>query len=407
MTRAPALLHPPENAPAGDAFYTPPAPLPGGACGDPIHQRRLDNPAAALTDGVNWLVLYRSQDLHGRPLATSGIVALPRMSPPPGGFPVVSWAHGTVGVADLCAPSRNDLRSRAHAANASPHTLLNAFLRQGWAVVMSDYEHLGTTGGRHPYMLGASHAAAVLDIVRTARHLFPEQVSHRFALVGHAQGGQGVLFAAHHAPAWPDLDLRAVAAVAPANHLLDQVRATARLPARGAGGPALTPLLLSGAMGGDPAIRPHRVLSAAAYALWPHVDRRCPAGLGEPDSWGRLRGTDQFKGDYPAQPTEDQQRFEAQLDAMNPNVTVSVPARISQAADDLLVRADPPAPQRGTDTLVEELRLTNKDSGHSVEYRRYAAGEVPQDEPLGVHFSTLTHDTPHLLGWLGPHLAAR
>jgi hypothetical protein len=42
-------------------------------------------------------------------------------------------------------------------------------LREGLVVVMTDYEGLGTTDRRHPYLLGVSEAAGVLDIVRAAR----------------------------------------------------------------------------------------------------------------------------------------------------------------------------------------------------------------------------------------------
>ena len=76
---------PADNAPAGDAFYTPPVPLPAGRPGDPVYQRPLDNPTAALTSGRNWLVLYQSQDVHGNPIATSGIIALPATPPPAAG----------------------------------------------------------------------------------------------------------------------------------------------------------------------------------------------------------------------------------------------------------------------------------------------------------------------------------
>ena len=154
---------------SGDAFYTPPDLPVDGEHGDPIYQRPLDNPTAVLTDGDNWLVLYQSQDVSGNPIATSGIIALPATPPPSGGYPVVSWAHGTVGVASLCAPSRDQPSSQAHPMNAYPQTLLNALLRQGYAVTMTDYEGLGTTDRTHPYLLGASEAHGVLDIVRNAR----------------------------------------------------------------------------------------------------------------------------------------------------------------------------------------------------------------------------------------------
>jgi pimeloyl-ACP methyl ester carboxylesterase len=404
MTDLSVVSDPVDNAPAGDAFYTPPVPLPEGDRGNPIYQRRLDNAVAALDDGENWLVLYRSQDAHGNAVATSGIIAVPRIEAPVGGFPVISWAHGTVGVADLCAPSRDQPVSQAHPMNVYVHTLLNAFLREGWAVVMTDYEGLGTTDRRHPYLLGVSEAAGVLDIVRAARRLFGARISPRFAIVGHSQGGQAALFAASQAPAWNDLDLVGVAAVAPANHLLGAVRAGALIPLKNEGY-GFTPLLLSGALGGDPQIRPEHVLSDTAFTqYWPHVDQRCRAGLSQDDSWGGLLGIQQFKGTYPNLPNDDQRRFDAQLDAMNPAVSLTVPARITQAADDQRVRANPAAPLQGTDQLVTELRDKNSKTGQPLIYQRYAEGEVIPDDQLGVHFATINYDLPHLITWLQPLL---
>ena len=406
MTDSSVFADPVDNAPRGDAFYTPPVPLPDGSRGDPVYQRRLDNPVAALDDGDNWLVLYRSQDAHGHAVATSGIIALPKTGPPASGFPMISWAHGTTGVADGCAPSRDQPASQAHPMNVYVHTLLNAFLREGWAVVMTDYDGLGTTDRRHPYLLGASEAASVLDIVRTARHLFGTRVSSRFAIVGHSQGGQAALFAASQAPADGDFDLVGVAAIAPANHVGGNVRAGALLPVKNEGY-GFTPLLLCVAMGGDPQIRPDQVLSDTAFSQhWPHVDQRCRAGLSQDDSWGGLLGTQQFKQPYPNVPNDDQRRFDAQLDAMNPAVSLTVPARIVQAADDQRVKANPPAPLKGTDQLVTELRDINSNTGQPLIYQRYPEGEVTPDDYLGVHFATINHDLPQLVTWLKPLLQA-
>jgi pimeloyl-ACP methyl ester carboxylesterase len=404
MTDSSVFVDPVDNAPVGDAFYTPPAPLPAVDQGNPIYQRRLDNTVAALDDGDNWLVLYRSQDAHGNAVATSGIIVVPRTEPPVGGFPVISWAHGTVGVADLCAPSRDQPISRAHPMNVYVHTLLNAFLREGWAVVMTDYEGLGTTDRRHPYLLGVSEAAGVLDIVRAARRLFGARISPRFAIVGHSQGGQAALFAASQAPAWDDLNLVGVTAIAPANHILGVVRAGALLPVKNEGY-GFTPLLLCGALASDPQIRPEQVLSELAFTqYWPQVDQRCRAGLSQDDSWGGLLGTQQFKPPYPNLPNDDQRRFDAQLDAMNPAVSLTVPARIVQAADDQRVRANPPAPLKGTAQLVTELQDKSSSTGKPLIYQCYPEGEITPDEQLGVHFATINHDLPHLITWLKPLL---
>jgi pimeloyl-ACP methyl ester carboxylesterase len=268
------------------------------------------------------------------------------------------------------------------------------------------------SGRRHPYLLGASEAAGVLDIVQAARNLFGSQLSDRFAIVGHSQGGQAALFAASHAPSWIeelklDLNLVAVAAIAPANHLLGLVKVGAALPTASEGY-AFTPLLLCGAMAGAEAggneIRPERVLSEIAYPkYWEHVDQRCRAGLSLDDSWGGLRGDQQFRDPYPVLSNSDQQLFDAQVAAMNPNVTLTVPARITQAEDDERVHANFTPPNdvlKGTDDLLDELKTKNSESGQPLEYEKYPALHVTPDPRLGVHFATINHDLPKLINWL-------
>ena len=249
MSTSSPFADPPENAPEGDAFFNVPAELPPGNHGDPIYQRLLDNETAKLSRGRNWLVLYHSQDAHDNPIAVSGIIVLPTDPPKTeAGYPVVSWAHGTVGVAHKCAPSRDWPASDTHPMNAYAHNLLNGFLDQGWAVAMTDYEGLGVARGqsfyrRHPFMHGKSQANGVLDIVLTARRLFGGQISDQFAISGHSQGGQAALFAASHAPGRVS-GLAGVAAIAPASHTLDVVKAGAYLPIPNEG-LAFTPLFLA------------------------------------------------------------------------------------------------------------------------------------------------------------------
>src|SRR5438105_2778182 len=53
-----------------------------------------------------WKLAYVSTDAFGHRSRVTGTVFVPRGTPPEGGWPVVSWAHGTSGLADGCAPSR-------------------------------------------------------------------------------------------------------------------------------------------------------------------------------------------------------------------------------------------------------------------------------------------------------------
>ena len=187
-------MQPPDlTVPKGDKFYDPPQSLLEGEHGELIWSRPLSGEAALDDARSNELVLYRSRDVHGKPVAVSGIIALPCQHAPKGGYPIVSWAHGTVGCADTCALLRDTAVSPAHSFNKYPHDMLNAFLNNGWAVLMTDYEGLGTEG-RHPYLLGESEAHGILDIVLAVRRLYPDRLSNRLAIVGHSQGGQAALF---------------------------------------------------------------------------------------------------------------------------------------------------------------------------------------------------------------------
>ncbi len=395
-----------KQTPAGDGFYAPPDPMPLGVHGDPIYIRALDNPLVELTGGQNWLVRYLSDDAHGHRVATTGIIALPRPSEhplPDGGYPLVSWAHGTVGVANRVAPSRDRGDTGASPMNAYPGTLLNHFLSQGWAVAMSDYEALGTGTAEHlhPYLLGTSEAHGVLDIVLAARRLFPDLISDRYAIVGHSQGGQAALFAASHAPARV-AGLTAVCAIAPANHLLGLVRVGALFPAADPGH-AFTPLFLAGAIGGNRDIDPEQVLAPEVFRdHWPQAWQLSRAELSEPDSWGGIPGNAQFRGDYLNAPNQHQVWFNDQLANMNPDVALTVPVRIAQAADDERIHAAPAFPLKGTDELVKELDSTNP--ANKVEYERYPKGVVAPDPVLGIHFGTINHDIANLTRWLKPLL---
>ena len=51
--------------------------------------------------------MYHSQSIQGKDIPVTGLIAVPTTPPPAGGYPVVSWAHGTSGIADTCAPSLN------------------------------------------------------------------------------------------------------------------------------------------------------------------------------------------------------------------------------------------------------------------------------------------------------------
>jgi hypothetical protein len=125
------------------------------------------------------LVLYTSRTLQGKLVAVSGSVAVPKGRPPKRGWPVITWAHGTTGVGDSCAPSRDFQGTPTSTGEAYINPELNAWLAAGYAVLRSDDQGLGTPG-KHPYLIGKSEGRSVLDIVPAARELDP-RIGKRYA----------------------------------------------------------------------------------------------------------------------------------------------------------------------------------------------------------------------------------
>lgn len=188
------------------AFYDVPSPLPAGGPGTIIKSEAVSAPGL---HGTLTRVMYKSKSIQGDDIAVTGLIAVPSTPPPAGGYKVLSWAHGTTGIADECAPSLDpgDLVA-----------LGNPVLDQGWVIVASDFEGLGTPG-RHPYIVGDSEARGTIDIVRAARNLSSD-VSADYVVWGHSQGGHAAMFSLHDAASWaPELHLKGVVAGAPPSQL--------------------------------------------------------------------------------------------------------------------------------------------------------------------------------------------
>lgn len=187
-------------------FYDVPATLPAGGPGTVI---KTEDVHLEGLQGTMQRVMYKSVSITGEDIAVTGLIATPATPPPPGGYKVVDWAHGTTGMADVCAPSLDA---------ASQLGFVNTFLSRGWVVVATDYEGLGTPG-LHPYIVGESEARGVVDIVRAAREL-DSDVSADYLVWGHSQGGHAAMFTLQVADDWaPELNLVGVVAGAPPSQL--------------------------------------------------------------------------------------------------------------------------------------------------------------------------------------------
>ena len=340
--------------PAGDAFYTPPSPLPSGKHGALIWARKLTGDPALTDAARNELVLYRSIGTDGKPIAVSGTVSVPKGKAPKRGWPVITYDHGSTGIADKCAPSRDTTDTPVHPYNAYIYPLLNSWLKAGYAVVRTDYQGLGTPGV-HQYLVGISEGRGTLDIVRAA-HGFDPRLSKRVVIAGHSQGGHAALWAASLAPKWtPDLDVRGTVAFAPASHFSEQFGAigavTSPSPLT-----AYAAIISRGLDDFKPSLNVRSLLSDRATQLYPETETKCLPELQAPDSFGGMAPADFFRSGA------DASAVPPALDESDPeNLKIKTRLDVEQGLADTTV-----APGL-TDLLVKDLR----GRGAKIVYKTY------------------------------------
>jgi len=345
---APATAATVPKGPAGVDFYKTPDKFPSGH-GAAIQWRKLTGKAVLKGAGSNRLLLYRGEDQQGDAVAISGTVAVPKGKAPKGGWPVVTWGHGTIGIADACAPSLVGM------PGTYDQPLMTKWLKAGYAVVRTDYEGLGVPGVTHPYLIGASEGRSMLDMVRAARKL-DSSIGKSFVIAGHSQGGHAALWAASLAKKYtPELKLKGTLAFAPASHIGEQAGLLTALTTQ----KNLTPLasmIVRGIDVADPSLNVGTLLSDQAKVLYPQLDTTCLADLGEPTSFGGLAPADLFAPGAALEPVV------AALQKQDPeDLKPSGPVLIEQG------RADTTVIPTFTDSLVSDY----KGRGVKVTYKTY------------------------------------
>ncbi|WP_190131234.1 lipase family protein [Streptomyces mashuensis] len=156
------------------------------------------------TNTKAWRITYRSTTAKGAPNVVSGTVIVPQDGRT-GPRPLVTYAVGTVGLADRCAPSAGFPKGTTLEAN-----LIQQLTWRGWAVAVTDYEGLGTPGD-HTYAVGRAEGHAVLDMARAAQRLPQAGIGRNgpVGIMGYSQGGQASSWAAElHDSYAPELDVR-------------------------------------------------------------------------------------------------------------------------------------------------------------------------------------------------------
>jgi len=320
-------------------------------------------------------ILYSSTDRTGNPIAVSGVLIVPTGPTPPGGRPVVAWAHGTTGVASACAPSLESDAGIGHIP------LLHDLLAAGAAVVATDYPGLGT-GGVHPYLVGESEGRAVLDSVRAAEAVDHGSSSDHVVLMGHSQGGHAVLFAAQLARRYaPELDLVGAVAMAPPTDLgallTDDIHEAA--------GVVLTAFAITGWTHTYRGLSPGDILEPGTRPLVEQLSRGCveDTGQGLVDLPGVVLLHHRFLSSNPSTTPG----WSRELIANDPVPELqAVPMLVAQGLSDKLVRP-------GT---TEAFVATACTRGARIQF----------DEYPGVgHFAVRTAALPQTLRWIRSRLA--
>ena len=355
----------------------------GGGPGTLIRPAQLMSGYATLDEAsATYRVIYESTSgmdcWRGEPIGVSGMIAFPKSTERP--WRVVSWAHGTVGSADQGAPSLDEYVGVDPAPtglgllrkiNKAPHELLNAFLRAGWVVAMTDYEGLGTYG-IHPFLLGDSEGRGILDIVPAVRHLagqvrISHQIADEYVIVGHSQGGQAALFAAsmHGTYATPGR-LVGVAALAPAsnlkgqdlfppddgpeNGLLKAYQSPTADPGVVGDVGGFYPLFTNGVLGGDRDLKPEDLFQPNALIQFSQDrDELARAELSDPAGFWmttpplaviRPNGIFKQQRTLAGAMTPAWAAYWRQVEGFTPKKLITVPIRVSQAKKDPRVMAE-------------------------------------------------------------------
>ena len=209
-------------------FYTPPDPLPPGAPGDLIRtepSRLVLEPSGQLgmimADATR--IMYRSTDVRGNPMVVTGTYFEPYNDWPGGGpRPLLVYGPGTQGQGDQCAPSRQfnqgiHWRPYLDLAFNYEEMFVSTMVARGFAIVMTDYQGLGTPG-LHTYVGRVPQGDAMLDAARAAKKLPDTSLDPDgpIAFWGYSQGGGAAASAAELAPTYaPELKVVGTYAGAP------------------------------------------------------------------------------------------------------------------------------------------------------------------------------------------------
>jgi pimeloyl-ACP methyl ester carboxylesterase len=240
-------------------FYSTPKSLAGTKPGALLRQESFDGytlPAGATAVRI----LYHSLDATGRDVATSGVVLIPGGTPPPQGWPVIAWAHGTSGVARACAPSA--MKDVYYGDEG-----LMPMVAAGFAVVATDYHGLGTDGP-HQYVNKVAQARDVVYSIPAARSAV-RPLGPKWVVDGHSQGGLAAFGVAEAEHDLKDPDYLGAVSVAGVAREVDFFSHLSNTPGVG----FYLAFMSAGIHARYPEFNPHDLLSDSVLEHYPEVTR--------------------------------------------------------------------------------------------------------------------------------------
>ncbi len=198
-----------------------PATAESGTPGTVINYESLSTSEVSNASAI-YLVEYWSETWNGKAVKVTGLIYVPEGTAPEGGWPVVSWAHPTVGLNYSCAPSLDP-------STAVPE--IDTMLAQGFEVVATDYQGmanadiLSPSPSLLPYLVGKSAAYNTIDMVKAAVNMEAEtDASDNYVVWGWSEGGQTAMFVLDYAKTYSaGLNLDGVLAMAPPSNLSKEI----------------------------------------------------------------------------------------------------------------------------------------------------------------------------------------
>lgn len=188
------------------------------APGEVLKFDTLDANNRSVSSGTSlFRMQYTSRDLDGSIVPVTAFVAFPQANfrQSDGRFPLVAWAHGTIGLFPGCAQSNGP--------KLYDYGTWQPLVQHGCAVVATDYAGLGNNYTSHKY---GSHLAHINDIyysVQAVRKVFGYALTDEWMSVGHSQGGGAVWKLAESHFVRNDTKYLGTVALAPSTYAIDML----------------------------------------------------------------------------------------------------------------------------------------------------------------------------------------